>query len=180
MRFKSSSASIPLASLRSAMVAATITAAGIYGGTTAGLAGDRSAGLLHELSARVNQYIAAWNTHDSEDLAQFFTADADMIMGNGPILGGRTAIQEWWRDYFAVQESERTLTIDVVATRAIGTDVALVNVRTTTGGRTREGLELLPRRARGTWILVRQDGEWLISAMRGMPTEQDRLIREGG
>jgi len=71
-----------------------------------------------------------------------------MIMGTGPVMSGRTAIQGWWREYFAVQEPDRTLTMDIQSIRAIGSEVALINVRTTTDGRTPEGIELPPRKAR--------------------------------
>lgn len=162
-------------------VAVATVAVAILGTAMVAVAGaPRCDGLSQELEARVSQYIDAWNTHDPAILAQFFTADADMIMGTGPILAGRTAIQDWWRNYFAVQEPERTLTIEVQSTREISTDAVVVNVRTTTGGRTAQGLDLPAGRARGTWVMVRRDGDWLISVIRGMPTQQDRIIRSRG
>jgi len=162
------------------MIAATAFGVNIFGCASIRNAGAQSNRLSQELRARVTQYIASWNTHDSNALSGYFTADADMIMGNGPILEGRRAISDWWRNYFAVQEPERKLMIEVLSTKSIRADVALLNIRTTTGGRTVQDPELTPRKARGTWVLVRQDGEWLISVIRGMPTQQDRIIRSGG
>jgi len=179
MGFKLSRAKRRRAPRRPTIVAAVAITVGIFGNAIGGNEGGRSGGLSQEVDARVSQYVASWNTHDSRVLADYFTADADMIMGNGPILSGRAAIEGWWRDYFAVQEPERELTIEMQSTRAIAGDVALVNVLTTTGGRTAQGLDLPARKARGTWVLVRQDGSWLISAIRGMPTQQDRIIRGG-
>lgn len=180
MDFKSSNAIVLHAQWRTSKVALMAIVLGIFGSTIAGIAGAQSRELSQELRAKVNKYIASWDTHDAAVLAGHFTFDADMIMGNEPILGDRPAIQGWWRDYFAVQEPGRGLTIEVLSARAITSDVALLNVRTTTGGRTPQGLELPARKARGTWVLVRQEGNWLISAMRGMPTEQDHIIRGGG
>ena len=137
----------------------------------------QSGGDSGEADAIMRQYIAAWNTHDAGVLAAYFAADADMIMGTGTILRGRAAIQGWWRDYFAAQEPERTLTIEVLSSMAITKDVDLINVRTTTGGTTVPGGKLSSRKARGTWVVVRREGAWSIAAMRGMPTEQDRIIR---
>ena len=125
----------------------------------------------------VERYVAAWNTHDANALGDFFTRDADMIMGTGPILSPLPAFLDWWRGYFALQEPARTLTIDIQAMRAITADVAILSVRTTTGGRTAQGTELISRRARGTWVMLKQGDRWRISAMRGMPTEQDHIIR---
>lgn len=175
----SSTRSVAFATRRIPPAAAAALAIGILGAAWAGVAGAQTGGLPAELGARVDQYIAAWDTHDAAALAQFFTADADMIMGTGSIATGRAAIQGQWGEYFAVQEPERTLSIEILSIRGITADVALLNVRTTTGGKTDLG-ELPARRARGTWVMVRRDGEWLVAAMRGMPTEQDRLIRSSG
>lgn len=138
----------------------------------------QSATMSQELTTMINQYIADWDTHDAAALAAHFTADADMIMGNGPIMDGREGIQDWWQDYFAAQEPARRLTIEVDGIRPLTGDVALLNVRTTTGGRTDRGLELVARRFRGTWVMVREDSNWLIAAMRGLPTTQDRILRD--
>jgi len=177
MRHESSRVSAGNGQRRSARIAAVAFGVGVLGSAIAGAAGAQSRGLAQELPTTASRYVAAWDTHDSSLLADYFTADADMIMGNSPMLDGRTAIDHWWRDYFAFQEPERKLTIEILSTRAIAADVALLDVRTTTGGRTAEGVGLLPRKARGTWVLVRRDGAWLIAAMRGMPTEEDRIIR---
>ena len=165
-----------LAWIRGGLGGAAIVACIFLGGAVS-VADAQSSDPPQNLRETVNRYVAAWNTHDPGTLASFFTADADMIMGNGPLLRGRPAVEQWWREYFAVQEPERTLTIDVLSTRAITVDVAMLNVRTTTGGRTTQGTDLIARRARGTWLLVRQGGDWLVAAMRGMPTEQDRIVR---
>jgi uncharacterized protein (TIGR02246 family) len=176
----SNSASCRNPQCRIPALAATALAAAVLGCATGGDAGDQSGRLSRDVETAVARYTASWNTHDSNVLAAHFNADADMIMGTGPILEGRTAIMGWWREYFAAQEPERKVTIELLSTRSITTDVALINVRTTTGGRTDEGIELLPRKARGTWVLVRQNGQWHISSMRGMPTQQDRIVRSGG
>jgi ketosteroid isomerase-like protein len=132
-------------------VTALIAAVALDGATS--FAGAQTSALSREIDGLVGDYVAAWYTHDPGALGDFFAADADMIMGNGPILSGRPAIEAAWRGYFAAQEPERTLTIEILGTGAIAPDVVLLNVRTTTGGR------------------------WLITAMRGMPTEQDRILR---
>jgi len=131
-----------------------------------------------EVGAIMKQYIAAWNTHDAGVLGRYFAEHADMIMGTSPILSGRAAITGWWKKYFAVQEPERKLTIKILSSIPITKDVDLINVRTTTSGTTARGAELHARIARGTWVVVHQDGKWSIAAMRGMPTEKDSIIRQ--
>jgi uncharacterized protein (TIGR02246 family) len=162
--------------LRSAPRLAAIVFCIFLGGATS-VANGQATALSGELQDLGSQYVDAWNNHDPGNLTHFFASDADMIMGNGLIVGGRPAVETWWHRYFAVQEPERTLTIDVQETNSMARDFVLLNVRTTTGGRTTQGTELPARRARGTWLLVRQGSDRLISAMRGMPTEQDRIVR---
>jgi uncharacterized protein (TIGR02246 family) len=169
----------PSTTLRIArLVAATATtlAAILFSAALPAAAGvqevDDSAGIR----ARVEQYRTAWNTHDPSALAAFFTEDADFVMGNLPAVHGRRAIRDWWQDYFARQEPERRLTLDVSPVKLIAEDVAVVNVATTTGGHGPEGQELRRRRFRGTWLLQRRGGDWLISAMRGFPQEDDRVV----
>ena len=115
------------------------------------------------------------DTHDASAVAAFFTEDADFIMGNQPEAVGRQAIADWWRNYFSHQEPERHLTLDVKSLRSVAAGVAVVNVATTTEGRDREGRALPSRRFRGEWVVHRQSDEWLISAMRGEPTERDSV-----
>lgn len=128
------------------------------------------------VAARIEAYRTVWNTHDGFAVAAFFSDDADLVMGNQPGAVGRQEIAESWSSYFSNQEPERHLTLDVRSLRFVAADVALVDVVTTTGGRDHQGLNLLARRFRGTWVLHRQGGEWLISAMRGLPTEEDRVV----
>jgi hypothetical protein len=47
-----------------------------------------------ELRSRAKAYEHDWNTHRGSAVAAFFTEDADMILGNGPRIVGRGAIQE--------------------------------------------------------------------------------------
>jgi len=128
------------------------------------------------VAGRIDAYRIVWNTHDPSALAAIFTKDADFVMGTWPAAAGRGESEESWRRYFADQEPERELTLDVRSLRFIATDVAVVNVVTTTGGRDRQGRNLLARSFRGTWVVYRQNGEWLISAMRGVPMEQDQVV----
>ena len=180
MSHGSNSKSAPYARRSTAKAIGAAIAVIICVAPTVRVAHAQSGTVSEELNARIKQYIDTWNSHDAADLAEYFTADADMIMGNGPLLDGRKAIQSWWRDYFAVPEPERRLAIEIKAIRPLTVEVVLVNEQTTTGGRTARVPELPARKARGTWVLLRQDGDWLITALRGMPMPQDRINRGGG
>jgi len=127
------------------------------------------------IRARIDAYLSVWNAHDAAGLATFFTADADSVMGNQPAAHGPEEIREQWQAYFARQEPERHLTLEVSPIRFVAAGVAVMTVATTTGGRDSQGKELVARRFRGAWLWRRQGSDWLIAAMRGLPTEQDRV-----
>jgi uncharacterized protein (TIGR02246 family) len=153
-----------------------VLASSAFTALTPGVIGAQTVEDSVAVGGRIEAYRTAWNTHDASVLAAFFTNDADLVMGNLPAAVGRQAIQESWREYFANQEPERGLALDVRSVRFVAPDVAVINVVTTTGGRDRQGQELAARRFRGSWVIRRQGGEWLISAMRGLPTEEDRVV----
>ncbi len=145
----------------------------------AGLPGVLEAQGVEDTTAirtRIEAYLNAWNAHDSSGLAAFFAEDADFVMGNQPAARGRQQVRDWWQDYFRRQEPERHLKLDVGPIKFVTPDVAVVTVGTTTGGRRRQGQELPARRFRGTWLWHRQDDNWLISAMRGLPRQEDRVV----
>jgi uncharacterized protein (TIGR02246 family) len=162
--------------LRAAPIRLTVLAICAAGGLVPGATRAQTAADSVALRARIDAYRTAWNTHDASAVSAFFSDSADLVMGNQPEAVGRQAIQDSWREYFSNQEPERHLTLDVQSMRFVTADVAVVNVATTTGGRDQEGRALRSRTFRGAWVVHRQSGEWLISAMRGEPTEHDRVV----
>jgi ketosteroid isomerase-like protein len=50
-----------------------------------------------------------------------------------------------------------------------------LNLAITSGGTGAGGKALQVRKARGTWLLRRHDNQWLIEAVRILPTEKDRV-----
>jgi len=64
--------------------------------------------------------------------------------------------------------------------RMMADDVALLNI-IGTGAALEATDQLAPtRQARATWVLLREDGEWIIAALRVLPSEDDHVIRESG
>ncbi len=132
------------------------------------------------LEELVRRYEETWQSHSAERLAEYFAEDADMIAGIQPRISGRAAIENWWNTYFSRIDSGRELSISIESLRVLGPDVALLNVDTTTGGTHSEKKELLEdRRARGTWIVTRVDGDWRISAIRMHSPVGEQRLRPG-
>jgi uncharacterized protein (TIGR02246 family) len=130
-----------------------------------------------DIRAWVTSYETAWNTHDAAAVADFFSADADFIVGNGPRIVGRDAVEEAWQGYFAGIDDARKGTFAIASLEAIGPDVIFLNINSTTAGPADSGDELPTRLARGTWVVTQYNGNWQISVFRALPAEGD--IRSG-
>jgi uncharacterized protein (TIGR02246 family) len=129
------------------------------------------------LRALVAAYEDTYDRHDPEGLTAFYRDDADIIVRNSPVIHGTQAIREFWRTYFSQPRPFRVLLI-IDEIKMLSDNVALLNFTAT--GATSEAMDqLLPvRRARATWVVVREDGDWLIAALRVLPSKDDRVIRE--
>lgn len=127
----------------------------------------------------VATYSAAWNRHDEHELGKLFEEGADLIMGSGPRVEGRTQIEQWWKTYFSHIDSRRRGDFQVDSVMVLAHDVYLLNVLTKTGGMDANGEPLETRRARGTWILVRHNDSWRIQAMRGHPAVGESRTNPG-
>jgi uncharacterized protein (TIGR02246 family) len=120
-----------------------------------------------ELQEFIKRYEEIWQSHDGELLGDFFARDSDMILGIQPRIVGREAIAASWSEYFSRLDSGRLLTVSINSYRFLSPDIALINVATTTGGIHSETNEMLgSRKARGTWVVIREGAKWRISALR--------------
>jgi uncharacterized protein (TIGR02246 family) len=128
---------------------------------------------MADAEQRVAAYATAWNTHQAAAVAAFFADDADMIMGNSAVVSGRPAIEEWWGAYFVANPPPRPGQFSVTGFRPLAPGVAIIDVATLTGRPGSDDPAMIARRARGTWVMVDEDGEWKILLLRGLPAEGD-------
>lgn len=135
--------------------------------------------LRPQLRAFVASYEDVFDRHDPEALSAFYRDDADIIIRDGPVIHGAQAIREWWRVYFSQPRPYRELLI-IEQIKTVYENVALLNITVT--GAMSEGTDRLQpvRPARATSVVVREDGEWLIAALRLLPGEDDRVVRGQG
>jgi uncharacterized protein (TIGR02246 family) len=124
------------------------------------------------LKERVSAFQTAWNAHDGAAVAALYAPDADQIMGDGAIAQGKAAIQRWWIDRFATAPKGTTISFSVRSVRGITADVAVVNVVATVTGPAPSGGGMSATDDRGTWLMVRRGGQWLLSALRVQQAER--------
>jgi uncharacterized protein (TIGR02246 family) len=107
-------------------------------------------------------YAAALNKRDATAVASLFAPDGDQVIVDGPRLVGRDAIRDATQRELATWPAARHFTLAVTGVRMLTPNVAIVETTATFS-------EGLPQSNRGTLVMVRQSGKWLIAALRVYP-----------
>ena len=115
-----------------------------------------------EIYDLVRRYVEAREKRDPKAIEALFTADADQLVSSGEWRRGREAVVKGTLASSAASSGSRSITIETV--RMITQDLALADGRYEIGGVA--GAET--RRMWTSFVAVRQDGVWRISAIRNM------------
>ena len=107
----------------------------------------------------VRRYVDAREKRDVKALEALFSADADQLVSSGEWRRGRDGVVKGGLASSARNTGARTIAVETV--RLIGTDVAIADGRYEIGGAE-------TRRMWTTFVMVKQQGEWRISAIRIM------------
>jgi uncharacterized protein (TIGR02246 family) len=129
--------------------------------TAAQNSGVEDAAIRAQLAAN----FAAGNKHDASGVVATYATDGDLMIGAGPRIAGRDAVRHWLEAAWSTAPSDRQGNLTVDSIRLLAADVAIVDstARWTAGE---------PLQDRATWIMVRRDRTWHISAVRILPAQQ--------
>jgi uncharacterized protein (TIGR02246 family) len=114
-----------------------------------------------EIYDLVRRYVAAREARDPKAIEALFTADADQLVSSGEWRRGRDAVVKGSLASSAAAGESRTIRVETV--RMLGPDLAVADGRyeiKLAGGET--------RRMWATFVAVRQDAVWRITAIRNM------------
>ena len=110
----------------------------------------------------VRLYASAREASDPVAIEALFVTDADQLVSSGEWRRGRSALVTGALASSARTGGTRTLEVETV--RMLAPDVAIADARYVIGG-----IEGAPsRRMWSTFVMVRQQGTWRISAIRNM------------
>lgn len=121
-----------------------------------------STGDAAAVRAVVARYVSAREARDASRLAALFAEDADQLVSSGEWRRGREAVVSGGLASSAQSSGVRT--IDVETVRLVTPDVAIADGRYDIAGTATTPA----RRMWTTFVLVRRNGAWLISAIRNM------------
>jgi uncharacterized protein (TIGR02246 family) len=115
------------------------------------------------LAAVPQRITEAWAANDASAFAKVFTEDATMVLPGDVFKKGRADIEAFMAAGYAGPYKGTNVTGVPVDAKLLNDDAAAL---VTLGGVLQPGETEISRSAtiRATWILAKQDGEWLISA----------------
>ncbi|WP_409465496.1 SgcJ/EcaC family oxidoreductase [Amycolatopsis sp. GA6-003] len=119
------------------------------------------------VAALTRKVIAAWAYHDHDAFADLFTEDGTMIL-SGVYCAGREKIREFLKAAYQNEYRGTQVTGQPLSLRPLGRDAAVL---LTQGGVLRPGeSEVSAANAiRASWVVLRRDGQWLLSAYQNSP-----------
>ena len=117
------------------------------------------------IHAQTAAYESSLNKRDPAAVAALFVPDGDLVFFDSPRVSGRDALIQNTKDAVATWPATMRFTLSITAIRFLTPDVAIVD----TEAHFSEGDM---RANRGTSVVVRQKGKWLIAALRVFPAQR--------
>lgn len=115
------------------------------------------------------QFPAAWAKGDAKALAALFTADADYVSSTGLMARGRAEIEKAYMTQLSGVYKGTSLKNANTNIRFLKPDVAISNGTFEIAGvRGPDGKVAPPRSGTVTSVVVKQNGQWLITALRAI------------
>jgi uncharacterized protein (TIGR02246 family) len=115
------------------------------------------------LRATADAFVKAYNSGDAQALGALWTADADYTDENGQTFHGRAAIEKEYAELFK-EHPGMTIKVEIQSLRVLNATTALEDGRAAIVA---EGHTI--SQARYTAVHVKENGKWLLSAVRDMP-----------
>jgi uncharacterized protein (TIGR02246 family) len=114
----------------------------------------------------LHQYVEAYNRRDAEALTALFDKDADIVT-TVSACRSLEQIEIFFKTSMARGGTIREPSLQTRSLRFLRPDVAILDVSwETTGIRTHDGKQMPPLHRTGTFLLVKNRGGWVFSAMR--------------
>src|SRR5436309_15464361 len=127
-----------------------------------------------EITKSAKAFVEAFHKGDAKAVAAFWTPDGDYVDENSRVLKGQKAIEDSFAELFTAGKGLK-LRIDVASIKFPAPDLAIEDGTSTVVAP--DGTA--PSRSRYTNVLIKKDGQWLLSSVREAaytePTNYERL-----
>lgn len=113
------------------------------------------------------QFPPAWAKGDAKSLAGLYATDADYVSSTGLTAKGRAEIEKAYVTQLTGTYKGTTLKTAITNVRFLKPDVAITDGTFEVAGmRGSDGKEAPPRKGISTSVVVKQNGQWVITALK--------------
>ena len=118
----------------------------------------------------IKQFENNWNERNAKAQASLFAPEGDQILFDRAVATGPTEIEQQWTILNPQFPKGRKISIAVNTVRFPLADIAVVNASATfTDGQDKTGKTLQPYRDRATYVFLKSEQAWKITALRVYP-----------
>ena len=116
---------------------------------------------------RYEEFVAAFNKHDTEAMAAMYAVQGDHWEPDGSAAEGRPAVAKMFAEEHATGFKDATIDLKIDAVWMITPNVALVNgTYAVNNVRDAQGNEIAIRKGNLTSVMLLEDGQWWVAASR--------------
>jgi uncharacterized protein (TIGR02246 family) len=115
-----------------------------------------------------NDFVTAWNQHNSKAIADLWTADGDFLSpwSQTNLIKGREAIEKNLSNEYQDRMKNATIKLTIDKIRLIDPETAFIDANFTLSGMNIAGVKAEPLNNYIIFLLVQQDGKWKIQIAR--------------
>ena len=136
-------------------------ASAITCGSSPTRAAEPDAQQIAAITDSAKAFVEAFHKGDAKAVAAFWTPDGDYVDEHGRMMKGRKAIEDTFAELFAENKGLK-LRIDVASIRFPAPDLAIEDGTSAVFSPDGDA----PSRARYSNVLIKKDGQWLLSSVR--------------
>ena len=126
-----------------------------------------TAGSAAAITAATTSFTDAWNSSDGDGIARVFMKNGTLVIPDGTMLEGRSAIEAFYRDVFSRGYRGSRARSVVKRVSVLLSDVAIVDGEwSIEGAHTANGGLRSPEHGIFCAVLVHQNNSWRIAALR--------------
>jgi uncharacterized protein (TIGR02246 family) len=128
--------------------------------------GSKDLAALNSLPAKFEHY---WNTHNMDSMGTMLTEDVDFVNVAGMWLKGKAATVARHKEVQLTQFKSSAWTTDSVDIKYVKPDLAIMHIGWgMSGDFDPDGTPRKPRHRIFTWVVNKQDGQWLLLAVENV------------
>ncbi len=127
---------------------------------------------LNEIAKKWERY---WNSHNMDSMATLFATDVDFVTKSGTWIKGKEETVKHHKKNQATIFKASTWTTDSVVIKYVRPDLAIIHIGWGLMGDTHhDGTPSDPRHGISTWVLTKQNNQWLLLAVHNVNIEAPR------